>query len=74
MKIYDLFMAAFRSQVFIGAVFQPIVDKIISGKIDPKKFYVQTFDEFTFSPYNADVVFTTTAGDTCYLFQLDYLK
>ena len=54
-----------------GCTYQPIVKQISQGEINPRATYIQTFDRMVFNLVVPDVVFITTADETCYLYKVD---
>lgn len=54
-----------------GNAYQPIVKQITHGEINPRATYIQTFQESVFFMIDPDVVFITTANETCYLYKVD---
>lgn len=54
-----------------GNAFQSIVKQITHGEIKPRATYIQTFQESVFFMIDPDVVFITTANETCYLYKVD---
>lgn len=54
-----------------GVQYQPIVKQVTQGKINPRATYIQTFDRMVFNLVVPDVVFITTANETCYLYKVD---
>lgn len=71
MKAKDLLKAYFKVGYYKGARMTKIVRDILDGEINPSATYIQTFKDDDFWPYNPDVTFVTTAGETCYLFKVD---
>ena len=68
-KAKDLLRSAFMFRK--GIKYQPIVKHITQGKINPRATYIQTFDRMVFNLVVPDVVFITTANETCYLYKVD---
>lgn len=54
-----------------GGAYKPIVKQIIQGEINARATYIQTFDRMVFNLNVPDVVFITTADETCYLYKVD---
>ena len=56
-----------------GKQYLPIVKKVQAGAINPRATYIQTFDKYEFctATFVPDVVFTTNANETCYLYKVD---
>lgn len=56
-----------------GKQYLPIVKEVQKGTINPRSTYIQTFDKYEFCAviYVPDVVFTTNANETCYLYKVD---
>lgn len=56
-----------------GKDYLPIVKKVQEGTINPRATYIQTFDKYEFCTATIvpDVVFTTNALQTCYLYKVD---
>ena len=71
MKAKELLKAYFKVGYYSGANLKNIVHEVINGKISPHAWYIQTFKKDDFWPHNPDVTFTTTAGETCYLFKVE---
>jgi hypothetical protein len=71
MQARNLLTSYFRGRCFRGAKLQKIVREIKSGEINPRKLYIQSFNDEEFYPFYPDATFVTTAGATCYLFKID---
>lgn len=54
-----------------GGAYKPIVKQITQGEINPRATYIQTFGRMVFNLVVPDVVFITTADETCYLYKVD---
>ena len=54
-----------------GCMYQPIVKQITQGEINQRATYIQTFDRMAFNLNVPDVVFITTADETCYLYKVE---
>lgn len=68
-KARDLLKSAFMQHK--GRVFQPIVKQVTQGEINPRATYIQQFNRSTFNLVVPDVVFITTADETCYLYKVE---
>lgn len=71
MKSKELLHAHFHGQIFAGWKFEEICQKVLSGKIKPKKSYIQTFDEADFWQIEPSVIFLTELGEKCFLYEVD---
>ena len=68
-KAKDLLKSAYIFRK--GIKYQPIVKQITQGEINPRATYIQTFSRRDFNLIIPDVVFITTADETCYLYKVD---
>lgn len=68
-KAKELLRSAFMFRK--GIKYQSIVKQITRGEINPRATYIQTFNRMDFNLVVPDVVFITTADETCYLYKVD---